>query len=260
MLITLNHVGRLKQGKPILQDVSWQIDEGDKWVLYGLNGAGKTTLLNILNAYEPATSGTVNLFGKMPGKLGYSAENVRQQIGFVSHSLLEKFQEDETVIDVVMSGAFKSIGLYKNVDDDIISEAHQLLKLVEMSDKAQQFIGYLSTGEKQRVMIARALMGQPRILILDEPAAGLDFIARESLLNILDSLSDTYPTLAMIDVTHFIEEITANFSKILLLKDGQSIQQGAVEDILTSENMSYFFRKKVAVQRWNNRFSMAMLE
>ncbi|HHQ6741434.1 TPA: ABC transporter ATP-binding protein [Staphylococcus aureus] len=260
MLITLNHVGRLKQGKPILQDVSWQIDEGDKWVLYGLNGAGKTTLLNILNAYEPATSGTVNLFGKMPGKLGYSAENVRQQIGVVSHSLLEKFQEGETVIDVVMSGAFKSIGLYKNVDDDIISEAHQLLKLVEMSDKAQQFIGYLSTGEKQRVMIARALMGQPRILILDEPAAGLDFIARESLLNILDSLSDTYPTLAMIYVTHFIEEITANFSKILLLKDGQSIQQGAVEDILTSENMSYFFRKKVAVQRWNNRFSMAMLE
>ncbi|HDF4642643.1 TPA: ABC transporter ATP-binding protein [Staphylococcus aureus] len=255
MLITLNHVGRLKQGKPILQDVSWQIDEGDKWVLYGLNGAGKTTLLNILNTYEPATSGTVNLFGKMPGKLGYSAENVRQQIGFVSHSLLEKFQEGETVIDVVMSGAFKSIGLYKNVDDDIISEAHQLLKLVEMSDKAQQFIGYLSTGEKQRVMIAR-----PRILILDEPAAGLDFIARESLLNILDSLSDTYPTLAMIYVTHFIEEITANFSKILLLKDGQSIQQGAVEDILTSENMSYFFQKNVAVQKWNNRFSMAMLE
>lgn len=260
MLIKLNHVGRLKQGKPILQDVSWQINEGDKWILYGLNGAGKTTLLNILNAYEPATSGTVNLFGKMPGKLGYSADNVRKQIGFVSHSLLEKFQEGETVIDVVMSGAFKSIGLYKNVDDDIISEAHQLLKLVEMSDKAQQFIGYLSTGEKQRVMIARALMGQPRILILDEPAAGLDFIARESLLNILDSLSDTYPTLAMIYVTHFIEEITANFSKILLLKDGHSIQQGAVEDILTSEKMSHFFRKKVAVQRWNQRFSMMMLE
>ncbi|CDR67532.1 ABC transporter ATP-binding protein [Staphylococcus schweitzeri] len=260
MLIELNHVKRLKQGKTILKDVSWQIAEGDKWVLYGLNGAGKTTLLNILNAYEPATSGSVNLFGKMPGELGYSADDVRQQIGFVSHSLLEKFQEGEKVIDVVMSGAFKSIGIYKNVDDDIISEAHQLLRLVEMSDKAQQFIGYLSTGEKQRVMIARALMGQPRILILDEPAAGLDFIARESLLNILDALSDKYPTLAMIYVTHFIEEITANFSKILLLKDGQSIQQGAVEDILTSENMSHFFQEKVAVRRWNQRFTMMIFE
>lgn len=260
MLIELNHVKRLKQGKTILKDVSWQIAEGDKWVLYGLNGAGKTTLLNILNAYEPTTSGSVNLFGKMPGELGYSADDVRQQIGFVSHSLLEKFQEGEKVIDVVMSGAFKSIGIYKNVDDAIISEAQQLLRLVEMSDKAQQFIGYLSTGEKQRVMIARALMGQPRILILDEPAAGLDFIARESLLNILEALSDKYPTLAMIYVTHFIEEITANFSKILLLKDGQSIQQGAVEDILTSENMSHFFQEKVAVQRWNQRFSMMMLE
>lgn len=92
-------------------------------------------------------------------------------------------------------------------------------------------------------MIARALMGQPQVLILDEPAAGLDFIARESLLSILDSLSESYPTLAMIYVTHFIEEITSNFTKILLLKDGKSVQQGLIDDILTSENMSRFFQK-----------------
>ncbi|HDK9385108.1 TPA: ABC transporter ATP-binding protein [Staphylococcus aureus] len=260
MLIQLEQVGRMKQGKTILKNISWQIAKGDKWILYGLNGAGKTTLLNILNAYEPATTGGVNLFGKMPGKVGYSAETVRQHIGFVSHSLLEKFQEGERVIDVVISGAFKSIGVYQDIDDKVRNEAHQLLKLVGMSAKGQQYIGYLSTGEKQRVMIARALMGQPQVLILDEPAAGLDFIARESLLSILDSLSDSYPTLAMIYVTHFIEEITGNFTKILLLKDGESVQQGLIDDILTSENMSYFFRKKVAVQRWNNRFSMAMLE
>ena len=93
MLIQLEQVGRMKQGKTILKNISWQIANGDKWILYGLNGAGKTTLLNILNAYEPATTGGVNLFGKMPGKVGYSAETVRQHIGFVSHSLLEKFQE-----------------------------------------------------------------------------------------------------------------------------------------------------------------------
>ncbi|MBM9829182.1 ATP-binding cassette domain-containing protein, partial [Staphylococcus aureus] len=147
-----------------------------------------------------------------------------------------------------------------DIDEEVRNEAHQLLKLVGMSAKAQQYIGYLSTGEKQRVMIARALMGQPQVLILDEPAAGLDFIARESLLSILDSLSDSYPMLAMIYVTHFIEEITSNFTKILLLKDGESVQQGLIDDILTSENMSRFFQKNVAVQRWNNRFSMAMLE
>ncbi|MFZ8398611.1 ABC transporter ATP-binding protein [Staphylococcus aureus] len=258
MLIQLDQIGRMKQGKTILKKISWQIAKGDKWILYGLNGAGKTTLLNILNAYEPATSGTVNLFGKIPGKVGYSAETVR--IGFVSHSLLEKFQEGERVIDVVISGAFKSIGVYQDIDEEVRNEAHQLLKLVGMSAKAQQYIGYLSTGEKQRVMIARALMGQPQVLILDEPAAGLDFIARESLLSILDSLSDSYPMLAMIYVTHFIEEITSNFTKILLLKDGESVQQGLIDDILTSENMSRFFQKNVAVQRWNNRFSMAMLE
>lgn len=129
------------------KNISWQINGGDKWILYGLNGAGKTTLLNILNAYEPATTGDVNLFGKMPGKVGYSAETVRQHIGFVSHSLLEKFQEGERVIDVVISGAFKSIGVYQDIDDEIRNEAHQLLKLVGMSAKAQQYIGYLSTGE-----------------------------------------------------------------------------------------------------------------
>ncbi|HDP2338717.1 TPA: ATP-binding cassette domain-containing protein [Staphylococcus aureus] len=237
MLIQLDQIGRMKQGKTILKKISWQIAKGDKWILYGLNGAGKTTLLNILNAYEPATSGTVNLFGKIPGKVGYSAETVRQHIGFVSHSLLEKFQEGERVIDVVISGAFKSIGVYQDIDEEVRNEAHQLLKLVGMSAKAQQYIGYLSTGEKQRVMIAR-----------------------ESLLSILDSLSDSYPMLAMIYVTHFIEEITSNFTKILLLKDGESVQQGLIDDILTSENMSRFFQKNVAVQRWNNRFSMAMLE
>lgn len=146
----------------------------------------------------------------MPGKVGYSAETVRQHIGFVSHSLLEKFQEGERVIDVVISGAFKSIGVYQDIDDEIRNEAHQLLKLVGMFAKAQQYIGYLSTGEKQRVMM-HELNGATQVLILDEPAAGLDFIARESLLSILDSLSDSYPTLAMIYVTHFIEEITANF-------------------------------------------------
>ena len=99
--------------KTILKNISWQIAKGDKWILYGLNGAGKTTLLNILNAYEPATTGGVNLFGKMPGKVGYSAETVRQHIGFVSHSLLEKFQEGERVIDVVISGALNQLVFIK---------------------------------------------------------------------------------------------------------------------------------------------------
>ncbi|MGT2334220.1 ABC transporter ATP-binding protein [Staphylococcus aureus] len=259
MLIQLDQIGRMKQGKTILKNISWQIAKGDKWILYGLNGAGKTTLLNILNAYEPATTGGVNLFGEMPGKVGYSAETVRQHIGFVSDNLLEKFQDGERVIDVVISVLLNQLVFIKDIDDEVRNEAHQLLKLVGISAKRNNILViYLQV--KQRVMIARALMGQPQVLILDEPAAGLDFIARESLLNILDSLSDSYPTLAMIYVTHFIEEITGNFTKILLLNTWESVQQGLIDDILTSKNMSRFFQKNVAVQRWNNRFSMAMLE
>ena len=146
MLIDLNNIARRKDGKEIVQGVSWQIKEGEKWMLYGLNGAGKTTLLNILNAYEPNTSGEMTLFGMKPGNKGYSAENVRQQIGFVSSSLMDRFQDGEIVLDVVMSGIFKSIGVFQDVQQQHIDLAKQYLKQMGMTQFENQYYGYLSTG------------------------------------------------------------------------------------------------------------------
>lgn len=223
MLISLENISKKKQGKLILNQLSWEINEGDKWVLYGLNGAGKTTLLNILNGYDSITEGTINLFGMQPGRQGYSVEKVREQIGFVSSSLLEKFQEGETVLDVVISGAFKSIGVYKEVNEALFKEAESLLQIVGMYDLQHQFIGYLSTGQKQKVMIARALMNHPKLLILDEPASGLDFIARETLFATLEQLNQAYPLLSIIYVTHFIEEVIPLFDKIFLLKEAEML-------------------------------------
>ncbi|MGX0020061.1 iron complex transport system ATP-binding protein [Staphylococcus hominis] len=255
-LINLKHIYKQKHGKTILNDLNWHIEAGDNWILYGVNGAGKTTLLNIMNAYESVSQGEIEMFEMVPGKKGYSAENVRQHIGFVSHSLLEKFQDGEKVIDVVLSGIFKSIGLYKEYSDEHIKEAEKLLNLVGMLSYKDQYLGYLSTGQKQKVMIARALIHQPDVLILDEPASGLDFLAREQLLYLLENLNKTYAHLTMIYVTHVIEEIIPLFSKIFLLKEGSCFDKGITKDILTDSIMSKFFNNQIEVIQYRNRYHL----
>lgn len=255
-LINLKHIYKKKHGKTILNDLNWHIEAGDNWILYGVNSAGKTTLLNIMNAYESVSQGEIEMFEMVPGKKGYSAENVRQHIGFVSHSLLEKFQDGEKVIDVVLSGIFKSIGLYKEYSDEHIKEAEKLLNLVGMLSYKDRYLGHLSTGQKQKVMIARALIHQPDVLILDEPASGLDFLAREQLLYLLENLNKTYAHLTMIYVTHVIEEIIPLFSKIFLLKEGSCFDKGITKDILTDSMMSKFFNNQIEVIQYRNRYHL----
>ncbi|SCU35035.1 ABC transporter ATP-binding protein [Staphylococcus xylosus] len=256
MLIDLKNIARRKQGKEIIKNISWRINEGEKWMLYGLNGAGKTTLLNILNAYEPNTSGELTLFSMKPGKIGYSADEVRNQIGFVSSSLMERFQDGEIVRDVVISGIFKSIGIFKEVEDHHVEMARHYLAQMGMSEFEAQYYGYLSTGERQKVLIARALMGNPKLLILDEPASGLDFIAREDLLDALEQLYQRQPELSVIYVTHFVEEITKDIQKGFLLKDGTCYKQGEIESVLDSNTLSDFFNRKVSVLHQNERYSL----
>ncbi|MCD8845134.1 ABC transporter ATP-binding protein [Staphylococcus gallinarum] len=260
MLIDLNGISRRKQGKEIIKDVTWQIQKGEKWMLYGLNGAGKTTLLNILNAYEPITSGEISLFNMKPGKQGYSADAVRENIGFVSNSLMDRFQDGEIVLDVVISGIFKSIGVYQSVTSEHIERAKRSLQQLGMSEFEQQYYGYLSTGERQKVLIVRALMGEPQLLILDEPASGLDFIAREDLLSTLDELYEKHPELAVIYVTHFVEEITERIQKGFLLKNGQRFMQGDIESVLNSDTLSNYFNRNVSIIKQNRRYSLFLNE
>ena len=256
MLIDLKNIARRKQGKEIIKNISWRINEGEKWMLYGLNGAGKTTLLNILNAYEPNTSGELTLFGMQPGKIGYSADEVRNQIGFVSSSLMERFQGGEIVRDVVISGIFKSIGIFKEVEAHHVEMARHYLAQMGMGEFESQYYGYLSTGKRQKVLIARALMGNPKLLILDEPASGLDFIAREDLLDALEQLYQRQPGLSVIYVTHFVEEITKDIQKGFLLKDGTCYKQGEIKSVLDSDILSDFFNRRVSVLHQNERYSL----
>lgn len=220
----------------------------------------KTTLLNIVNSYDSASHDEIELFEMIPGKKGYSAENVRQHIGFISHSLLEKFQDSEKMIDVVLSSVFKSICLYKIYSDEHIKEDEKLLSLIGMLSYKDQYLGCLSTGQKQKVMIVRALIHQPDVLILNEPASGLDFLAREQLLNLLESLNETFPHLTIIYDTHVIEKITPICNKIFLLKDASCFDKGKTTNILTNSVMSKFFNNKIEVIQYKNRYPLYLKE
>lgn len=250
MVIKLKNMSLKRDGVWILKGISWEVKKGEHWVLFGLNGAGKTALLNVLNAYQYPTSGDVSVLGIEFGKAPL-AENLRKHIGLVSTSLQEKFYGHNNAFEIVLSGAFASIGLYETPTDKMRSKAITLLKELGCLDYANQSYGTLSQGEKQRVLIARALMAAPQILILDEPTNGLDFLAREKLLESIEKIADDSKAPSIIYVTHYVEEILPVFRHTLLLKKGEVFSSGLTSDMISERTLSDFFELDVSVI-WNN--------
>ncbi|MEQ2525440.1 ABC transporter ATP-binding protein [Bacillaceae bacterium CLA-AA-H227] len=250
MVISLKNVALKRNGSTILDDINWQVERGEHWVLFGLNGAGKTALLNLLNGYHYPTSGEVCVLGKQFGKVDIR-EYIRRKIGLVSSSLQERFYKEDSAYEIVLSGAFTSIGLYETPNDEMRKKAISLLKELGSLEYADRDYETLSQGERQRILIARALMNDPEILILDEPTNGLDFIAREHLLEVIEkiALQPYGPTL--IYVTHHVEEILPAFTKTLLLKEGEVFSQGNTYQILSETVLSEFLGIEVEVI-WRN--------
>ena len=252
MVLQLEEVSVRRDGKWILQNINWKIRSGEHWVLFGLNGAGKTAILNLLNAYYFPTKGEVTVLGKEFGKT-YLGEKLRKQIGFVSSSLQEKFHSGDNAFEVVLSGAFASIGLYETPTDEMRKKAISLLEDLGCIEYPNRNYETLSQGEKQRVLIARALMANPSLLILDEPTNGLDFIAREQLLDSIDRIARNQNAPTIIYVTHHVEEILPIFDKTLLLKEGQVFASGDTKEMLSSEQLTQFLGIPVEVVWKNNR-------
>lgn len=251
-VLEMENVSLKRDGKWILQDINWTIQKGQHWVLFGLNGSGKTSILNLLNAYMFPTQGKMRVMGLEFGKT-YLGDKLRIQIGFVSSSIQQKFYASENAFEVVLSGAFASIGLYQTPTDAMRTKAIQLLETLGCIEYANQNYGTLSQGEKQRVLIARALMSDPPLLILDEPTNGLDFIARESLLASIEALTKKEDSPTMIYVTHHVEEILPVFNQTLLLKEGKVFASGNTNKMISSEQLSRFFHLPVQVSWQNNR-------
>lgn len=259
MVLRLEEVSLKRDGKWILQNVTWQIEKGQHWVLFGLNGAGKTAILNMLHAEYFPTKGKVTVLGKEFGK-SYLGEKLRKQIGFVSSSLQQKFYPVDSAFEIVLSGGFASIGLYETPTDEMRGKAISLLKEMGCFHYANQTYETLSQGEKQRVLIARALMADPSLLVLDEPANGLDFIAREHLLESIDKIAKNPNGPTIIYVTHHVEEILPVFTKTLLLKAGQVFSSGNTDEMISSEMLSRFFDLPVDVYWKNGRPMLSRLQ
>ncbi|MFS3913255.1 ABC transporter ATP-binding protein [Bacillus australimaris] len=256
--LELKNVSLKRNGKWLLQSIDWQVDKQEHWVLYGLNGAGKTALLNMLCSYYFPTSGEMTVLGHVFGKEALG-EKLRRKIGLISAGLEKKLHRDNNAFEIVLSGAFASIGLYETPTDDMREKAIDLLKAFGSFKYANRTYETLSQGEKQKVLIARALMNDPQLLILDEPVTGLDFLAREQVLETISFIAAKPDAPTLLYTTHHAEEILPVFQHTLLLKDGSVFHQGETKEMMTSDMLSSFFECSVEVMWRNGRPHLSKL-
>jgi iron complex transport system ATP-binding protein len=239
--------------KRLLDDVDWTVEEDERWVVLGPNGAGKTTLLQLAATTLHATTGIVGVFGERLGAV--DVFELRPRIGLSSASLAQRIPGGETVVDVVVSAGYAVIGRWREAYGRLdVRRARMLLARFGVGDLAERCYGTLSEGERKRVQIARAMMTDPELLLLDEPAAGLDLGGREDLLHRLSRLAADPEAPAIVLVTHHVEEIPIGMSHALLLRDGKVVSQGLINDVLTSAALSETFGLALSVERASGRY------
>jgi len=244
----------LRRGRSLLLDhISWWVRDNERWVVIGPNGAGKTTLMQIISARMFPTTGRVTLLGERMGSV--DVFEVRPRIGFCSAALDDQIPGDEKVRDVVLSAAYAVFGRWREeYAEQDFARADELMKELRVDHLSHRYFGTLSVGEKQRVQIARALMTDPELLVLDEPAAGLDLSGRELLLATLSELAlDTgSPTSVM--VTHHVEEIPEGITHALFMKRGRIVAMGPLHETMTSETLSRTFDLPLRVEETDGRW------
>ncbi len=254
MVLRLDSVTVVRDGATLLSDIHWTVADGERWVILGPNGAGKTTLLQVAASRVFPTRGTVDLLG---GRLGeVDAFDLRSRVGLASSAVADLLPATERVLDVVMTAAWAVLGraTEKYTDDDRW-RALELLTQVGCRNLADRRYGTLSEGERKRVQIARALMTDPELLLMDEPAAGLDLGAREALLARLTRLVADPLSPVTIMVSHHVEEIPPGVTHALLLRAGRVVAAGPVETVLTGPALSACFGIPLEVGAGAGRFS-----
>lgn len=238
----------------ILDDVSWEVEEGQRWVVLGPNGAGKTTLLQLAAARIHPSTGVVGILGEVLGAV--DVFELRPRIGLASAALAERIPPGERVRDVVLTASYGVVGRWRE-DYDGLDEgrADELLEALGASHLADRRFGTLSEGERKRVQISRALMTDPELMLLDEPAAGLDLGGREDLVRRLGDLAADLAAPAMVLVTHHVEEVPPNFTDALLVRGGRVIAQGPLEITLTAENLEATFGLPLELEVRGERYA-----
>jgi iron complex transport system ATP-binding protein len=254
--VRLDHVSVVRDGTPLLDDISWVVANGDRWALLGPNGSGKTTLLKVVGSSLWPTRGVVEILGERLGRV--DMRQLRRRIALVSASVSRTLRPELPALDVVLTGRHAALETWWNeYTEQDRDEAHALLSDAGFGEAgfAQRPFGLLSEGERQQVLLSRALMGTPDLLLMDEPAAGLDLGARERLLGRLASLADDPAVPPLILVTHHLEEIPPGVTHAALLRGARLLVAGPVEEVLTGEAVSDAFGVHVVVERHDNRWS-----
>lgn len=252
--VYLRGVSVVRGGNRLLDGIDLDVEEGDRWVVLGPNGAGKTTLLQVLAARLHPTTGTVGLLGQRLGAV--DVFELRPRIGLSSAALADAIPPQEIVRDVVVTASYAVVGrwreLYEDVDETRTGELLEALGVAHLADR--RFLT-LSEGERKRVQIARSLMTDPELMLLDEPAAGLDLGGREDLVTRLGRLAADLASPAMVVVTHHVEEIPPSFTHVLLLRSGRVVASGPLESTLTAEALSETFGLPLQLSRSDGRYA-----
>ncbi|MCA1711752.1 MAG: ABC transporter ATP-binding protein [Actinobacteria bacterium] len=254
VVLSLSGVGVVRDGATLLADVDWTVRDGERWVVLGPNGAGKTTLLQIASAALFPSRGQVELLGELFGQVDLG--ELRTRVGLSSAMLADRVPAHERALDVVITAAYGVVGRWREAYDPAdTARAEDLLGRVGLRAFADRRFGTLSEGERKRVLLARALMTDPELLLLDEPAAGLDLGAREALLRLLTRLAadpDSPPTVL---VTHHPEEVPVGTTHALLLSRGRTVAAGPVGEVLTGQLLSQAFGLPLVVEQRDGRFT-----
>ncbi|MEV1332039.1 ABC transporter ATP-binding protein [Micromonospora costi] len=254
LVVSLDGVGVRRSGTALLHDVHWRVELDERWVVLGPNGAGKTTLLNLASGRLHPTVGTAHVLGERIGRT--DVNELRTRIGLTTAALAERLPAEERVTDVVVTAAWSVVGRWReSYDRTDEARARALLGQLGVGGLTDRKYGTLSEGERKRVQIARALMTDPELLLLDEPAAGLDLGGREDLVARLSELAYDPDAPAMVLVTHHVEEIPPGFTHALLLREGGVVAQGLIGETLTGDNLSKTFGLPLVVERRGDRYT-----
>ena len=252
--LRLAGVGLTRDGRDLLDGVDWAVEPADRWVVLGPNGSGKTSLLRIASLYLHPSRGEVDVLGERLGRC--DVRRVRERIGLASPALAAMLRPELRVLDVVMTARHAALEPWWHTYDDADRAAAMArLELLDVDHLSERHFGTLSDGERQRVLLARMLLGDPGLLLLDEPTAGLDLGARESLVSGLGALARDPDTPPMVLVTHHVEEIPATFTSALLLRAGRVLAAGPIDDVLDEASLSETFGLALTVDRYEGRWT-----
>jgi len=248
-VVAMRNIDFIREGRTILSDVSLTIGSSEHWVILGKNGSGKTTMLELMNAYQFPSRGKVEVLGRTYGEC--DVREVRRQIGYISQSLFEKLGAADPVWEAVATGAFAFLRFYEVIPAAVKDKAHAMLERVRLGHVANQPLATLSQGERKKVLLARAMMSDPQLLIMDEPCSGLDLYERERLLADIEDLGRG--DLTIVYVTHHIEEIMPVFTHVALIEQGRIVASGEKRNVLNEENLLKAYQVQVKVDWFHDR-------